>query len=384
MEILNPVKEDIIRTSCAASHSEFLTKCSSPLWKNPDFFISLPFKKNEDVNPTKASHPGMNPDHYNLALEEVDQLQKEDLIEKTTSPWACEAFYVNKRAEQVRGKLRLVINYQPLNHFLADDKFPLPKREVLFQRLPQAQVFSKFDLKAGFWQLGIKPEDRPKTGFCIPDRHYHWKVMPFGLKVAPSLFQKAMIKIFEPILPNALVYIDDILLFSSDIDSHTALLAKFHNIVQQYGVMLSEKKMAIGETEIDFLGMHISQGEYHLQPHIATQLDEFPDENLSFKQVQQFLGIVNYMSEFIHGLAKHRSILSAQLKKNAPTWDKKCTEAVKELKRISKTLPALKIPSKGKRILQTDASDFYWEAVLLEEDEKGKRHICGYKSGVFK
>ncbi|ESQ51075.1 hypothetical protein EUTSA_v10023188mg, partial [Eutrema salsugineum] len=318
MELLNPIKEEITKTSCASSHSEFLTKCSSPLWKNPDFFISLPFKKNEDINPTKASHPGMNPNHYTLALEEVNLLQKEGLIKTTTSPWACEAFYVNKKAEQVRGKLRLVINYQPLNHFLADDKFPLPKREVLFQRLPQAQVFSKFDLKAGFWQLGIKPEDRPKTGFCIPDHHFQWKVMPFGLKVAPSLFQKAMTKIFEPILPNALVNIDDILLFSSDIDSHTRLLEKFHKIVQQYGIMLSEKKMAIGETEIDFLGMHISKGQYHLQPHIATQLNKFPDDKLSFKQVQQFLGVVNYMAEFIHGLAKYRSILSTQLKKDAP------------------------------------------------------------------
>ena len=156
-----------------------------------------------------------------------------------------------------------------------------------------------------------------------------------------------MIKIFEPLLPNALIYIDDILLFSQNIDSHTVLLAKFHKIVQQYGVMLPEKNVAIGETEIDFLGMNISTGEYYLQPHIATQFDEFPDEKLSFKQVQQFLGIVNYMSEFIHTLVKHRSILSAQVKKKAPPWDKKCTEAVKELKRILKTLPALKIPSKG-------------------------------------
>ncbi|ESQ47393.1 hypothetical protein EUTSA_v10028344mg [Eutrema salsugineum] len=382
MELLNPIKEEITKTSCASSHSEFLTKCSSPLWQNSDFFISLPFKKNEDINPTKASHPGMKPDHYTLALEEVNLLQKEGLIEKTTSPWACEAFYVNQRAGQVREKLRLVINYQPLNHFLADDKFPLPKREVLFQRLPQAQVFSKFDLKAGFWQLGIKQEDIPKTGFCIADRRFQWKVTPFGLKVAPSLFQKAMTKIFEPILPNALVYIDDILLFSPEIDSHTRLLEKFHKIVQQYGIMLSEKKMAIRETEIDFLGMHISKGQYHLQPHIATQLNEFPDDKLSFKQVQQFLGVVNYMAEFIHGLAKYRSILSTQLKKDAPPWDERCTEVVKELKRISKTLPSLKIPFKGKRILQTDASDCYWDSE--KHYHSTYKEILAVKRGIEK
>lgn len=144
----------------------------------PQFFI---FNKNEDINPTRASHRGMNPDHYDLAQKELAQLQQEGLIEPTTSQWACEAFYVNKRAEQVRGKLRLVINYQPFNHFLADEKFPLPNRATLFSQLSEAQIFSKFDLKAGFWKLGIEPSERSKTAFCIPNHHFQWTLMPFFL-----------------------------------------------------------------------------------------------------------------------------------------------------------------------------------------------------------
>jgi hypothetical protein len=66
----------------------------------------------------KASHSGMNPKHKILAQEECAQLQAQGLIEPTDSQWSCEVFYVNKRSEQKRGKLRLVINYQPLNHFL--------------------------------------------------------------------------------------------------------------------------------------------------------------------------------------------------------------------------------------------------------------------------
>ncbi|GJZ18952.1 putative zinc finger, CCHC-type containing protein [Tanacetum coccineum] len=131
---ISSIKQRLIQTCCASSHTEFLTKHPSPLWLNPSFFVSLPFKQNEDVNPTKASHPGMNPDHYQLAKEECEQLVSQGIIEPTTSPWACEAFYVNKRSEQVRGKLRLVINYQPLNHFLADDKFLLPQKKSLFQQ----------------------------------------------------------------------------------------------------------------------------------------------------------------------------------------------------------------------------------------------------------
>ncbi|KAK8990557.1 hypothetical protein V6N11_009249 [Hibiscus sabdariffa] len=184
--------EELKARSCAESHEDFLSKCDHPLWKNPEFYVKLPFKKNEDINPTKASHTRMNLEHQRLAEAECNELLQQGLIEPSDSQWACEAFYVNKRSEQAREKLRLVINYQPLNHFLLDDKFPLPNRNALFSSLAKAQIFSKFDLKAGFWQLGIDPADRPKTGFCILNHHFQWKVMPFGLKTAPSLFQKAM------------------------------------------------------------------------------------------------------------------------------------------------------------------------------------------------
>ncbi|KAE8667739.1 vesicle transport protein GOT1B-like [Hibiscus syriacus] len=260
---INGAVEELKVKACAESHEEFLSKCDHPLWRNSEFFIQLPFKKNEDIIPTKASHSGMNPEHQKLAESECVDLLQQGLIEPSDSQWACEAFYVNKRSEQARGKLRLVINYQPLNQFLQDDKFPLPNRNALFSSLARAQIFSKFDLKAGFWQMGINPTDRPKTGFFIPNHHYQWKVMPFGLKTAPSLFQKAMIKIFQPVMENALIYIDDILLYSPDEESHLKLLEKFRQLVLQYGIMLSEKKMQICQQEIQFLGMNLKKGQYH-------------------------------------------------------------------------------------------------------------------------
>ncbi|KAH9649287.1 hypothetical protein KPL70_025929 [Citrus sinensis] len=244
---------------CPENHSQF--HHPSPLWKNEQFFIHLPFKLNEDINPTKASHSGMSPSDLLLTKQECSQLLQKGLIESTDSDWACQAFYVEKRSELVRGKKRLVIDYQPLNSFLKDDKFPLLKIQTLFVHFQGARIFSKFDLKAGFWQLGISPVDRHKTAFCIPDAHYQWTVMPFGLKVTPSLFQKAMTKIFSPILHHALVYIDDILLFSSDHESHQKLLLDFFHIVQAHGIMLSEKKSSLGNESIDFLGMVIKDGQ---------------------------------------------------------------------------------------------------------------------------
>lgn len=239
-----------LRQFCAESHADF--SHPKPLWKNEAFFIILPFKKNEDINPTKATHPGMTPDDEQLAQQECTQLRL-GLIERTTSNWACQAFYVNKRAEIRRGKKRLVIDYKPLNHFLAGDKFLLPRPQNMFARLPDAQWFSKFNLKAGFWQLGIQPEVRYKIAFCIPNAQFQWTVMPFGLKVASSLFQKAMTRIFEPLFPNVLIYIDDIILFSKDVSSHLQLLRQFFPIVNQHGIMLSEKRVLSGKTKLNFL-----------------------------------------------------------------------------------------------------------------------------------
>ena len=122
-----------------------------------------------------------------------------------------------------------------------------------------------------------------KIAFCIPNYHYQWTVMPFGLKNAPSQFQKAMVMLFQPILANALIYVDDILLFSKDVESHERLLIEFYNLVKSQRIMLSEKKMVIGQSSIDFLEVSISYGKYTLQPHIAVSLGEFPDKLTSTK-----------------------------------------------------------------------------------------------------
>ena len=83
--------------------------------------------------------------------------------------------------------------------------------------------------------------------------------MPFELKNASSQFQKTMVTLFQLLLANALIYVNDILLFSKDADSHEKLLTEFYNLVKSQGIMLSEKKMVIGQTSIEFLGMTISK-----------------------------------------------------------------------------------------------------------------------------
>ena len=125
---------------------------------------------------------------------------------------------MSKHSKQIRGIPILVINYRPLSAVLADDTYPIPHKGSLIRRIAGAKIFSKFDMKSRFWQVAIKEEDRFKTAFSAPSGHYEWNVMPFGLKHAPSKFQRVMDEVFKPYFDWLIVYIDDFVIFSKRIE----------------------------------------------------------------------------------------------------------------------------------------------------------------------
>ncbi|KAH9780555.1 hypothetical protein KPL71_008123 [Citrus sinensis] len=165
-------------------------------------------------------------------------------------------------------------------------------------------------------------------------------------------------------------------------DEHRQLLTQFYDIVHSHGIMLSAKKSTIATDNIEFLGMIIKDGHYQPGKHIAQELLHFPDQHFFKRQVQQFLGIINYIRDFIPHVDHYTHHLSALLKKKPPEWNTDHTNAVTTLKQIAQNPPPLKLITDGKRILQTDASDDSWGAILLEEIN-GKEHFIAYASGQF-
>jgi len=140
----------------------------------------------------------MNHDLLEICKKELQTLLAKKLIRPSKSPWSCAGFYVMNQAEKERGTPRLVINYKPLNKVLQWIRYPIPNKKDLLKRLYNAKLFSKFDMKSGFWQIQIAEQDRYKTAFTVPFGHYEWNVTPFGLKNAPSEFQRIMNDIFNP------------------------------------------------------------------------------------------------------------------------------------------------------------------------------------------
>ena len=190
--------------------------------------------------------------------KEIKDLLDKKLIRPSKSSWSCSAFYVMNAAELERGSPRLIINYKPLNKVLEWIRYLIPNKIDLLKKLHDSNIFSKFYMKSGFWQIQIHEEDKYKTCFNVPFGHYEWNVMPFGLKNAPSEFQNIMNDIFIPISSFAIVYIDDVLIFSTSIDQHFKHLNIFYDLMFKNGLVVSAPKMSLFQTQIRFLGHEIA------------------------------------------------------------------------------------------------------------------------------
>ncbi|MCO5562364.1 hypothetical protein L7F22_015990 [Adiantum nelumboides] len=308
-------------------------------WEREEYWISLP--GNPKPKGLKATHPGMSIEDANLCKIKIEQMLKDGLICPSNNPYACQAFYVNNHSEQKHGKKRLVINYKPINDWLEHKRFPLPLKDDLLRRIKDCQVFSKFDLKSGFWQFKIQPEDRAKTSFVVPQGMFQWNVLPMGLKTAPSLCQERIERIFADYREYVLLYIDDILIYSKDVKSHVQHLQAFINKLQHTGLVLSLKKMEICRAKVSVLGIKNFAGNIQMQDHVLKKINQYPDQLSSKKEVQSFVGCLQWIAPQYLQLAKGLLIFKALDMCKSFFWHERLTQAVLQIKLAYSILPPL-------------------------------------------
>jgi hypothetical protein len=195
---------------------------------------------------------------YKIAPKELAKLkiQLNKLLDKgyicpSSSPWGCPALFVKKKDQA----LRLCVDYQPLNTITIKNKYPLPHIDILFDQLVGAMVFSKIDLRLGYHQIKIHPEDILKTVFSMRYGLYEYLVMSFRLINAPAHFMYLMNYMFMPELDKfIMVFIDDILLYSKNGEEHEQHLRNILQRLQEHQLYAKFSKCAFWLTEVPFLG----------------------------------------------------------------------------------------------------------------------------------
>jgi hypothetical protein len=194
---------------------------------------------------------------YRMPPNELVELktQLQDLLEKgfirpSSSPWGCPANFVKKKGQT----LRMCMDYRPLNEVTIKNKYPLPQIDILFDQLTGAWVFSKIDLRSGYHQIRIRPEDIPKTAFTTWYGLFEYLVMSFGLTNAPDHFTYLMNSVFMPELDKfVVVFIDDILIYSKNEEEHAKHLRIMLTRLREHQLYAKFSKCAFWLEEIQFL-----------------------------------------------------------------------------------------------------------------------------------
>ena len=296
--------------------------------------------------------------------EQLIQLQEKGFITPSCSPYGAPILFVKKK----NGKLRLCIDYRKLNQQTIKNRYPLPRTDDLLDLLQGAHVFSTLDLASGYYQIPIAAKDRHKTAFRTRYGLYEFTVMPFGLCNAPATFQLMMNELFRPHLDDFVtIYLDDIIVFSKTEEEHHGHLCTVFNILQTNGLFLQKNKCSFFQRAITFLGFNISGQGIRPDSGLTQAIQMMPPPNCK-KQLQSFLGSINFYRRFIKSFA-HIAHPLHQLTTTGTIfqWRPEHQDAFDKLKTTLGSPPVLKLfDPKSQTLIFTDASGVAIGAVLMQ------------------
>ena len=309
---------------------------------------------------------------------EIDEMLRKGIIQPSHSPWASPITLAPKKDNT----FRFCIDYRKLNSVTVDDSHPLPHIQDIFDSLHGSTVFTTVDLRSGYWQIPMSPEDIPKTAFVTHRGLYEFTRLPFGLKNAPAVFQRAMQSILGSALGDyALVYIDDVIIFSKNEEDHErhvkCVLKKF----EEYGLVVKESKCKFHQKELPLLGYIVSGNGIRADPGKTEAINAMPSPH-DVKGIQRFLGMVNYYRQLIPNCSKITEPLAKLIRKGEPfIWGPEQEQAFCELKLQLTSDHVMKHPDVNRPYrLYTDASGCAIGGILVQLDDQGVERPIQYIS----
>ena len=302
------------------------------------------------------------------AKEEFQKLEKEGIVRRSDSEWASPLHMVRKSD----GTWRPCGDFRRLNLLSETDCYPLPNMTDITSSLAGTTIFSKLDLKKGYHQIPVHPADVKKTAIITPFGLFEFLRMPFGLKNAGMTFQRFIDRVLAG-LPFVLVYLDDILVASPDRKTHLEHLRIVLQWLRENGLVLNRSKCQFFRSTVDFLGLRVTAGGVSPVPEQLAAVKDFPQPN-NIKELQGFLGAVNFYRRFIPSAAKILLPLTGELKggRKGPellTWSPPMLAAFNDIKEALMKAVCLAFPTETADLaLATDASATHVGAVLQQRE----------------
>ena len=250
--------------------------------------------------------------HAEWVKKELNILEAAGIIVRSVSPWASPIVIVPKRsAPGEPPKRRMCVDYRALNKLLPPVKkahsnakgvlslVPLPKIDEIYACLRGSKVFSTLDIRSGYHHVEMTAEARPKTAFTLPANLGKWEFLccPFGLAQAPAYFQRLINEVLAP-FDFAFGYLDDILIYSPDVNTHLHHLELVFQRLCEVDLKLKMEKCSFLKKHIQYLSHIVSGDGLKPVPEKLSSIQQMP-RPYTPKEVKQFLGLVGYYRKFI-------------------------------------------------------------------------------------
>ena len=246
------------------------------------------------ARPVFARARQLPPNKYDIAKKEFDFMLAADILRPSKSDWASPLHLVRKKDGQ---SWRPCGDFRQLNAITKKDRYPLPHINSSIDRFHGKNIYSKLDVVKAYFHIPVAPEDVKKTAVITPFGLFEFTRMPFGLCNAPQTFQRFMDSIFRD-LPFVFVYIDDILIASTNLDDHKIHLETVMKRLCDNKLHVALEKCVFAVPKVDFLGYSISpDGIVPLANNVeAINNYELP---IDYAALRRFLGMIGFYRRFM-------------------------------------------------------------------------------------
>ena len=316
---------------------------------------------------------------------QCQELHLLDIIEPSKSSWSSPVVPVRKKD----GKLRLCVDYRKLNAVTKPDRYPLPNLTDSVYSLHGVKYFSSVDVVRGFYHLQLEEASKEITAFSSPRGHWQFKRLPFGLRNAPSAFQREMQCVLSGFSHhNVIVYIDDVLIMSVSFNEHVEMVRKVLTTLSNHGVKIKPTKCKWFEKEVEYLGHVIGRDGIRKSASFMEKIEQFPRPE-TVKQMREFLGLANFQRKFVPNFSEVQKPLSAQTGgrgKKKLRWTEDMEVAFTDIKKLIVSDVTLAFPDYSEEAepleLYVDASGVGAGACLLQKQDNDTK-IIAYASTTF-
>ena len=296
--------------------------------------------------------------------EFLDDMLGKGFIRPSISPGGAPVLFAKKKD----GTLRLVVDYRALNKITLKDRYPIPLIGNLIDQLKSAKIYTKFDLRAGYYNVRIKSGHEWKTAFRTRYGAFEFLVLPMGLTNSPATFQHFMNDILRDMTDRfVVVYLDDILVFSDNIDIHREHVRKVLTRLREHNLHIKPEKSLFHTDSIEFLGFMVSPAGVAMDPAKTEAIQAWPTPK-TLKDVQSFLGFANFYRRFIARFSDIVLPLTRLMRKDTPfAWSTPQNDAFEYLKLAFTKAPILThFDPNNPIVVETDASDYAVAAIISQ------------------